>query len=98
MIRLAVGCAALFAVGLASAEAEAGHWSFRRSYFSHDLPPAVARHYPAPESRSAYRRPYVHTTPEFSIRGGYRNNFIFMRSGLSTDVTVVREDWYQLGR
>ena len=84
-------------LSVTAGQARAGHWSFRRSYFSHELPPQVARHYPVPESRSAYRRPYVHKSPEFSIRGGYRNNYIFMRSGLSTDVTVVREDWYQVG-
>jgi hypothetical protein len=69
---------------------------FRRSYFSHEVPPDLAKTMPRPTSRSAYRRAMIHTSPGFAIRGGYRFNTIIMRSGNSTDVTVTRENWYNI--
>ncbi len=78
-------------------EASAGAWLFRRSYFSHVLPPDVAATYPQPESRSAYRRAIPSPHPSFSIRGGYRHNTINIRgAGGSRDYTVEREYWFEL--
>ena len=71
-------------------------WMFRRSYFSHELPREVAETLPRPESRSAYRPAVVNYGPGFAIRGGYRINRIFIRSGQSTDLTVIRQDWFDI--
>ncbi len=73
--------------------AVADDWMFGRSYYSHRVPEELQDAYPRPVSRSAYRRPYLGTTPGFSISGGYRINRIFLRSGNSTDLTVYRQDW-----
>jgi hypothetical protein len=81
---------------LASDSADAGDWIYRRSYFSHDIPPEEAGFRSFPESRSAYRKAYVNTSPGFAVRGGYRFNRIYMRDGNSTDLTVIREDWFQV--
>lgn len=74
-------------------EVRAERWMFRRSYFSHIVPAELQRVSPRPNSRSAYRRALVGTSPGFSVQGGYRINRIFLRSGNSTDLTVIREDW-----
>ncbi len=74
--------------------AEASDWMFEQSYFSHSLSPEEARHFPQPESKGAYRRAYANFAPGTSVRGGYRFNRIFLRSGNSTDMTVIREDWF----
>ncbi len=79
-----------------SAAANAGDWMFRRSYYSHDVPADKAANYPRPRSRSAYRRAVTGYGPGFAIRGGYRYNRIFMRSGRSTDLTVIREEWFDI--
>ena len=60
-------------------DASAGTWMFRRSYYSHVLPPDVAANYPQPESRSAFRRAVPSPNPSFSVRGGYRYNTINIR-------------------
>ena len=73
---------------------QADQWMFRRSYHSHVIPENMQHNYPRPESRSAYRRPVVHHRPGFAIRGGYRYDTMFLRSGSSTDVTVYRENWF----
>lgn len=77
-------------------DVEASDWIYRRSYFSHDIPPEEAGFHSFPQSRSAYRRAYVHSTPGFAVRGGYRFNRILMRDGASSDLTVIREDWFQV--
>lgn len=92
-LAFAIGCLALFAL---SSEATAGDWIYRRSYFSHEVPPEDPGFVPYPKSRSAYRRAYVNASPGFAVRGGYRFNRIYMRDGLSTDLTVIREDWFQV--
>lgn len=74
----------------------AADWMYRRSYYSHQLPPEAQAYYPQPEMRSALRRPFVGMTPGFAARGGYRINRILLRSGNSTDLTVIYNDWYQL--
>ena len=77
--------------------AQAGRWMYRRSYFS-DGPQAAASRFPMPplRSRSAYRQALVGRGYGFAIRGGYRYNHIVLRSGQSTDRTVIREDWFEV--
>jgi hypothetical protein len=70
-------------------------WMFRRSYFSHVLPPEIQARYPVPESRSAYRRPLVNLAPGFGVRGSYRYNTIEIFDGNSTDVEIYRQFWFQ---
>ena len=94
--RLAAALCGLACLLAAAAPAEAGDWMFRRSYYTHDLPPEVARHYPQPQSRSAYRPAIAGNTPGLSIRGGYRFNRIFLSGPAATDITIYREDWYEL--
>lgn len=75
---------------------QAENWMFRRSYYSHVIPAEQQKNYPRPVSRSAYRRPIVHHRPGFAIRGAYRYNTMRLRSGGSTDVTVFRENWFDI--
>jgi hypothetical protein len=70
-------------------------WMFRRSYFSHVLPPEIQARYPVPESRSAYRRPLVNLSPGFGVRGSYRYNPIEIFDGRSTDIEIYRSFWFQ---
>lgn len=85
-----------FFVVLPASDAKASDWMYRRSYYTHDVPPEEAGFQSYPPSRSAYRRAYVNTTPGFAVRGGYRYNRILMRDGSSSDLTVIREDWFQV--
>ena len=99
MLNAAVLSAVAFAVASLLFEARtasAGDWIFRRSYFTHTVPPHLRRHYPLPQSRSAYRQAYVGDSPGFSVQWGYRINRIIMRSGSSTDVTIIRENWLRV--
>jgi hypothetical protein len=77
------------------ASADDHGWMFRRSYFSHVLPPEIQARYPVPESRSAYRRPLVNLAPGFGVRGSYRYNPIEIYDGRSTDVEIYRSFWFQ---
>ena len=93
-------CAALLAVialcAFANRSASAGDesWMFRRSYFSHVLPPEIQARYPIPESRSAYRLPLVDVYPGFSVQGVQRYNTILLDNG--NDVTLYRQFWFQV--
>jgi hypothetical protein len=78
-----------------SAAADDQGWMFRRSYFSHVLPPEIQARYPVPESRSAYRRPLVNLSPGYGVRGSYRYNPIEIFDGRSTDVEIYRQFWFQ---
>ena len=83
--------------GLPEAGAEAADgWMYRRSYYSHEIPPEVQQTLPMPEHRSAYRPAVTPYGPGFAIRGGYRINRIFLQSGLSTDLTVIRQGWFDV--
>lgn len=73
-------------------------WVYRRSYFSHVLPPDVQAQYPVPDSRSAYRIPYVDTSPGFGVRGIYRYNPVIIYDGRANDVTIYRQFWLQFER
>jgi hypothetical protein len=78
-----------------SASADDQGWMFRRSYFSHVLPPEIQARYPVPESRSAYRRPLVNLSAGFGVRGSYRYNPIEIFDGRSVDVEIYRQFWFQ---
>ncbi len=75
-------------------EAQAEHWMYRRSYYSHQLPPEIQSQYPLPLSRTAYRPTFMRSGPGYNVRGGYRIKRFFLRSGNSTDMTIYREDWF----
>jgi hypothetical protein len=85
--------AGLSAFAVRPAAADDTGWVFRRSYFSHVLPPQVQARYPVPESRSAYRLPLVDVYPGFSVQGVQRYNTILMDQG--NDVTIYRQFWIQ---
>ena len=92
---LALGAFLMLTAGSAS-EACAGGWMYHRSYYSHAIPREKAADSPRPQSRSAYRRAITGYGPGVAIRGGYRYKRIYLRSGNSTDLTVIREDWFDL--
>jgi hypothetical protein len=72
-------------------------WVFRRSYFSHVLPPQIQARYPVPESRSAYRLPLVDTYPGVSVQGVQRYNTIILGYGPNgSDTTIYRQFWLQV--
>jgi hypothetical protein len=74
--------------------ADAADWRFRRSYFSHQLPPEWYAPGELPRSRSAYRPAYPNQLPGFSVQGGYRFNRIQINSGQSSDTTIIQEGWF----
>jgi len=96
-LLLIAGCCLVLSLELTTDKVQAGGWMYRRSYFSGSTPngqptPLI----PNLRSRWAYRRPLVGTGYGFAARGGYRYNRIFLQSGQSTDLTVIREDWYDV--
>ena len=94
---LGVGVVAVVLSLLSADEASAGNWMYRRSYFSQPRPAEEHRPLlPSLRSRSAYRLPLVGTGFGFAARGGYRYNHILLRSGNSSDLTVIREDWFSI--
>jgi hypothetical protein len=96
--RLAATLVVVVAMGestIRSASADDRGWTFRRSYFSHVMPPEIQARYPVPESRSAYRRPLVNLSPGFGVRGSYRYNPIEIYDGRSMDVEIYRSFWFQ---
>lgn len=84
--------AALFVAASLAAPAAAGaaDWAFAPSYFSHTDSPG-SRGMPV-QTRSAYRRAYIHAQPHFAIRGQRRFDNFMIRSGASFDRTLIRED------
>lgn len=91
--RILAGCGlCVFVLLCGSARGE--DWMFRRSYFSHVIPPERQQEFPRPVSRSAYRRPILRHRPGFAIRGGYRFDTMRIQTGSSSDVTVFRENWF----
>lgn len=76
--------------------ANAEDWMFKRSYFSHQLPPGVEPTYPLPESRSAYRPAYYRESFGFSIRSAYRVNNYVIQNGNRFDRTFYREGYVEV--
>jgi hypothetical protein len=87
-------CAAWIA--LQAAPAAADEWMFRRSYFSHMLPPDVPPPYPLPESRSAYRPAYYRESLGGSVRSAYRVNNYIIQNGPRMDRTFYREGYIEV--
>jgi hypothetical protein len=92
------------------APADAGDWMFRRSFYSHDLAEAGPSgaggsigptgsagigevDYSSP-SRSVYREPWIGAHPHSAVRSGWRYNSFILHNGSSTDMTILRESWY----
>jgi hypothetical protein len=94
---LLLACLLLIVSELTAAEADAGSWMYYRSYFT-DSVPGGPPHALVPnlQSRWTYRRPIRGTGYGFSVRGGYRYNRIYLRGGLSSDTTIIREDWFDV--
>jgi len=70
-------------------------WMFRRSYFSHMLPPGAPPVYPLPESRSAYRPAYYREALGGSVRSAYRVNNYVIQNGARSDRTFYREGYIE---
>jgi hypothetical protein len=93
-------CLCVFALAVSmllssSGSAEAADWMFQPSYYSNvDSPGNVGG--VAPQSRSAYRVPFVGAHPKFNIRGGYRFNNFMLQNGNSVDQTFIRESWFDV--
>lgn len=92
---IAFAVAAIYLLSFTS-QANAGDWMFRRSYHTHAVPQEFRRQYPLPESRSAYRPAIVGSSYGISIQSGYRIHRVFLRSGNSTDTTILREAWIRV--
>lgn len=75
---------------------DAEDWMFKRSYFSHGLPPGTEPTYPVPESRSAYRTAYYREGFGFSIRSAYRVNNFIIQNGNRIDRTYYREGYVEI--
>ena len=85
----------LAALAPPTAPARAGHWMFRRSYYSHNTGPSELD--VAAPSRSASREPWVGAHPRFAIRGGWRFKSDVLQNGPNgVDMTFIRENWYDV--
>lgn len=88
-----MAAALVWAAGASCAySASADDWMYRRSYYSHM--PAAGDAARRPPTRSAYRPALRGSGFGFGARGGYRFNRVFLRSGQSTDLTVIQENWF----
>jgi len=74
----------------------AADWMFAPSYFTHPGSPGY-RAETAPQSRSAYRRPYIANHPRMAVRGGYRWNNYTIPNGNSYDRTLYQEFFLDVG-
>ena len=88
--------AAGWVVAVPAGTCEASDWMFRRSYFSHDIPPELAGVYPLPVSQSAYRPAIVSPYPGFAINGARRFNRVLIQNGNSLDYTILRSDSFRI--
>src|SRR5262245_32205335 len=86
----------LAAAGLLPSTAQAEDFLFRRSYYSHVANDGLDALAPIPTNRSAYRYPITSSGPGFAIRGGYRINRMVIQSGNSYDVTIFRQNWFEV--
>jgi hypothetical protein len=74
----------------------AADWAFRRSYFSHESPPAAIRRARVPVSYAAYRPAVASPYPGFSVRGVTRFDRVLISSGGSFDSTVLRSNGFEV--
>lgn len=88
--------AAAYVVAVPVERCRSSDWVFRRSYFSHDVPPELAAVYPTPVSYSAYRPAIVSPYPGFAINGVRRFNRVLIQSGNSLDYTIQRSDSFRI--
>ena len=88
--------AAAYVVAVPVERCNSSDWVFRRSYFSHDVPPELAAAYPTPVSYSAYRPAIVSPYPGFAINGVRRFNRVLIQSGNSLDYTILRSDSFRI--
>ena len=95
-IRLNISLVSAAVILAAGMPAQAEDWMFRRSYFSHMLPPDVAPQYPLPESRSAYRPAYYREALGGSVRSAYRVNNYIIQNGNRMDRTFYREGYIEI--
>jgi hypothetical protein len=94
--RSVFGLCFAFAAFCSLESARAEDWMFRRSYYSHARPPEHLAQFPPPERRTAYRPAFAGVTPGFAIRGAYRYNRMQLGQGRNADVTIYRQDWFEL--
>lgn len=78
-------------------DADAGHWMYRRSYFSHAVPENDPLAPPPPAIRYAHRPAYISGQPGYHVRGGYRYNRVHINAGSGADVTVTYDEWFRNG-
>ena len=88
--------AVAYVVAVPAERCSSSDWVFRRSYFSHDVPPELAAAYPTPVSYSAYRPAIVSPYPGFAINGVRRFNRVLIQSGNSLDYTIQRSDSFRI--
>lgn len=88
--------ATAYAVATPAGRCEASDWMFRRSYFSHEIPPELAGRYPVPVSYSAYRPAVISPYPGFAVNGARRFNRVLIQSGNSLDYTILRSDSFRI--
>lgn len=94
---LGLFCAVCLMGWMAACEtAHAEDWMFRRSYYTHALPQEHLEQYPPPQRRTAYRYAFRGTTPGFGIRGVQRFNRIQLGQGRNSDITIYRQNWFEL--
>ena len=96
-LYLLLACMLLIVSELMAAEADAGSWMYHRSYFT-DSPPGGPPTAAVPnlQTRWAYRPAIRGTGYGYAVRGGYRINRTYLRSGQSGDTTIIREDWFDV--
>jgi len=78
------------------ARADAAGWTFRRSYYSHDIPVAATAWRSYPATGAAYRPAVAGPYPGFSVHGVHRVNRVLIRSGASFDQTILRSDAFHV--
>jgi hypothetical protein len=94
--RLSIFCIGAGWIMLSATSLPAEDWMFRRSYYSHHMPAEHLEQCPPPRRRTAYRPAYAGVTPGFAIRGADRYNRIQLGQGRNADVTIYRQNWFEL--
>lgn len=91
-----IACCGLMFHPLLVGPAVAADWMFAPSYFTHPSSPGYHEE-TAPQSRSAYRRPYINTHGRMAVRSGYRFNNYSFRYGGANDRTLYQEYFIDAG-